>query len=572
MIENVTDKFLNMINLPDDTGKKLNYLIVLPTQADMRSQYMFPIGFGIVSSSLKASGRNAYSLNLTYKETPFELLRETIINNEINVVATGGLSGQYALIRNIIDAVKIINPYIITIVGGGIITAEPEVAMKALENADYGIIGEGEITINALAYALETDIDTTTVEGVISKRGEEFISSSPRAYLTDLDCLPFPDYYGFDYTDMFKREYSANSVFNSIGTTILTSRYCPYSCTFCFNSSEKKYRRRSLDNVFKELDWLKSLHSFNHLHINDEMFICDLDYVNEFCERIKPYGLSYSFSARLDIKINNDLLDLLKESGCTQIFFGVEHISDKILESMQKKTKSSMIELVFNQVIEKGIVPSGNIIFGDLEETIETVREALNWWKEHRFFKIKTSHIFTFPGSHIYKIACEKGIIKDPVQFLRDGCPMVNITKMSADEWSAMKDEIVKTTILYEDVNFKPDEEKISGALNLLANNDYKVCVWPAIHESMRFFKVMSKMFYDKAYFININVDSQLLKTCDEKFKRKIYNSDIILKENIEIVICPRINLINEIRTICKNEYPCVKHVISISELETLDF
>lgn len=99
MIENITQQFLNLIKLPKLSCKHLNYLIVMPNQADMRSQYYFPIGMGIVSSSLKASGRTVFTLNLTYKKNPQSLLRQTIIENDIDVVLTGGLSGEYAKLR-----------------------------------------------------------------------------------------------------------------------------------------------------------------------------------------------------------------------------------------------------------------------------------------------------------------------------------------------------------------------------------------------------------------------------------------------------------------------------------------
>ena len=147
MIENITQQFLDMIPLPVTLGRRLNYLIVMPSQTtDMRLQYYFPIGMGIVSSSLKASGRTVFTLNLTYKESPQELLRKIIIDNDIDVVLTGGLSGEYARLYEIIDIAKRVRNTIITILGGGIITADPHASMKALKKADYGIIGEGEIT------------------------------------------------------------------------------------------------------------------------------------------------------------------------------------------------------------------------------------------------------------------------------------------------------------------------------------------------------------------------------------------------------------------------------------------
>lgn len=565
MIENITQQFLNLIKLPKLSCKHLNYLIVMPNQADMRSQYYFPIGMGIVSSSLKASGRTVFTLNLTYKKNPQSLLRQTIVENDIDVVLTGGLSGEYAKLREIVDLAKGVSNNIITIVGGGIITADPENAMKALENADYGIIGEGEITINALAYALETDEEATLVEGVIVKNGTEFVLTPKRAEISDLDCVPFPDYEGFDYSEMFERNFSGTAQVNEFGMPLAASRSCPYQCTFCFHSSGEKYRRRTIDNVFKEIDWFKSQFPFHHIHIADELFGNDLAWVSEFCARIKSYGVTYLINTRLDrINSHPQILDMLKESGCSAILFGVEHMSETILKSMRKKTSPALVEPVFNQCLEKGITPKAQIIFGDLEETPETVREALNWWGKHRQYSINLDFIIVFPGSHIYKVACERGIIKDPVKYLQDGCPLINITKMTDKEWATMKEEIICFRYLNANEESKIDLVQLTKVLTEFSHK-YKVCVWPALDWDVRFFQSISKPFFDKVYFINRKSELNDVKaTLREGLVAPIYNPDIILKEGIEIVICPRDTLVEEIRSICKNDYPSVYKVLNI--------
>lgn len=565
MIENITQQFLNLIKLPKLSCKHLNYLIVMPNQADMRSQYYFPIGMGIVSSSLKASGRTVFTLNLTYKKNPQSLLRQTIVENDIDVVLTGGLSGEYAKLREIVDLAKGVSNNIITIVGGGIITADPENAMRALEKADYGIIGEGEITINALAYALETDEEATLVEGVIVKNDTEFVLTPKRAEISDLDCVPFPDYDGFDYSQMLEKKFSGTAQVSEFGMPLAASRSCPYQCTFCFHSSGEKYRRRSIDNVFKEIDWFKSKYPFHHIHIADELFGNDLAWVSEFCARIKAYGVTYLIDTRLDrINSHPQILDMLKESGCSAILFGVEHMSETILKSMRKKTSPALVEPVFNQCLQKGITPKAQIIFGDLEETPETVREALDWWGKHRQYSINLDFIIVFPGSHIYKVACERGIIRDPVKYLQDGCPLINITKMTDDEWASMKEEIICFRYLNANEESKIDLVQLTKALTDLSHK-YKVCVWPALDWDVRFFQSISKSFFDKAYFINRKSElNDVRSTLQEGLAAPIYNPDIISKEGIEIVICPRDTLVEEIRSICKNDYPCVNKVLSI--------
>lgn len=560
IIYHVTEEFLNMIKRPDPSCKQLNYLIVMPRQVGVQFQYIFPVGMGIVAASLKASGRTVFTLNLTYQEDPIGVLKETILSKKIDVVMTGGLSGQYSLLREIVDAVKEIRPSIITAVGGGIITADPYVAMCALEHADYGMIGKGEITVNDFAYALETGNNPAAVAGVIVK-GSEIYTLRPE--IMNLDCLPFPDYEGFDYIESFHRRFSGVGIKKDTGAVIITSRSCPYNCTFCFHSSGKRYRRRSLDVVFQEIDMMRKKFPLDHVQIADELFGNDLEYVKEFGKRIQSYGIRYLINTRLD-RITDELLTVLRDSGCEEILFGIEHVSDKILQSMQKKTSSAIIEPTLRKCLQYGIRPIGNIIFGDVAETEDTVLEALDWWRlHHNLGAITTTYLIVFPGSQIYKVALERGIIRDPVKFLRDGCPLVNMTTMSDDKWSEMKDKVAEYRILYEKTP-NVDVDKLSDALDLLSRN-HRCCVWPATIDTIRFFKKMSPEFYSKAHFVNINPDSQMLRAAENNVAVRL--PDIIAQENIDVVVCPRESLAEEIRTICQREYLSVRRVICISEL-----
>ena len=146
--------------------RELNYLIVMPILTEIFEQsYTFPLGIAYVTSSLKQSGRNVIAYNLNYKTgTIRQNLEKLILEHDIDVVATGGLTAQYWQLERILRTAKEIKPSIITWVGGGIITSAPEAAMEALSIADYGMIGEGEITICELAEAMEGRRDPQTAE------------------------------------------------------------------------------------------------------------------------------------------------------------------------------------------------------------------------------------------------------------------------------------------------------------------------------------------------------------------------------------------------------------------------
>src|SRR3989344_2648696 len=140
-------------------NKKLNYLVVMPRHVqNIGDGYSFPLGIPYISSSMKFTGHKVFTLNLNHREgNVLDILKKEIEENKIDVIATGGQSFQYVPIKEVLKATKEINNRIITIVGGGIITSDPETAMEALEYVDYGVIGEGEITICELCNALENN-------------------------------------------------------------------------------------------------------------------------------------------------------------------------------------------------------------------------------------------------------------------------------------------------------------------------------------------------------------------------------------------------------------------------------
>ena len=118
--------------------KEFNYLLVMPRLIqNMGDGYSFPLGIAYISASMKKAGHNVITLNLNHRNGEVdEIIRKEIKENKINVVATGGLSFQYSTVRRVVEAAKRVNRDIVTIVGGGIISGDPEPAMKALEYAD----------------------------------------------------------------------------------------------------------------------------------------------------------------------------------------------------------------------------------------------------------------------------------------------------------------------------------------------------------------------------------------------------------------------------------------------------
>lgn len=426
--------------------RRLNILLAIPKYMIYGGEkYVMPLGILYVSAFLKrANVANVYTINLNHAIKPErEALKETIAAYDIDIFAAGGLSGEFSDLNRVINYAKEIKPGICTVVGGGIVTADPETTIQAFDNADYGIVGEGEHTIVELVQVLSEGKIPYNVDGLVFHKDGSIILTGTRAEILDLDSLPFPDYEGFDYatyletnpdmTDPDKR-YSQVSV--------IGGRSCKYNCTFCFHPSGSRYRQRSLDSIFAEIDYLVANYNISYIALREELFATDNKRVAEFCDRVKKYDFDWSIQLRID-SINQELIDLLRGSRCRFIFVGVESASNQILKSMHKGITVEQIDKALAMLAEAGLVNRSGIILGDTEETMETARKSIQWHVANKSrYALFIDMIIAFPGSIIYKRAVKSGIIPDPVQFLRDGCPVVNLTTMNDQEFAEIVSEV----------------------------------------------------------------------------------------------------------------------------------
>lgn len=430
--------------------RKLNFLLVMPRLVQrIGDGYVFPLGVAYVSSSMKKAGFNVITLNLNHKEGDvFEIIKNTIKENNIHVVATGGLSPQYHLVKSVIESVKRVNNDIVTVVGGGIISSDPETAIEALEFVDFGVIGEGEVTMCELADTLEKGGNFSEVDGLIFKDSSGYKKTNPRKDIENIGKIPWPDYEGFDiekYLDVPSPGFAGLNKKRMI--CMLGSRSCPFNCTFCCHTIGKKYRRRPLDDFFAELNYLVSRYKIEYISMADEVFAPDVQSAKEFCDRIKKYNISWYADFRID-KVKPEILPILKNSGLDVMFFGLESADNRILKSMRKGITIEQIERVLKMVYDSGIASYGCFIFGDIEETVETANNTLKWWREHTEYCIHLTLIKPFPGSYIYKYTCQNGIIKDQIQYLKDGCPQVNISRMNDVEFAEIVYQISESSHL----------------------------------------------------------------------------------------------------------------------------
>ncbi|MBE6948785.1 MAG: B12-binding domain-containing radical SAM protein [Ruminococcaceae bacterium] len=182
---------------------------------------------------------------------------------------------------------------------------------------------------------------------------------------------------------------------------IHTSRGCPFRCDFCYNSgAEQLFLNREIDDVIREIKEINT----KHIMFIDDNFIGNKAWTYEFLEAIKPLKIKWNAAASINAALDEQLLDLMKESGCQGLFIGFESISQDSIKDVHKvQNHIETYEKAVYEIHRRGIMINASFVFGLDGDTKETFRTTLDWIVKNKIETV-TSHILTpYPGTALYR-------------------------------------------------------------------------------------------------------------------------------------------------------------------------
>lgn len=449
----------------------MKILLAIPNFGRKGLTYNFPLGIAYISSALKSAGREVHCLNLNHTDEAAEKTIPRVIKSiDPDVFATGSLSPFFNSVKHILSIARQAKPSITNILGGGIFSSSPDAMMRSAD-IDVGVIGEGEDTMIELMKAHEEGRELSSVNGIMYKHPDGmFEKTAPRAGLRDLSKLSWPDYEGFQIGKLLDAQRPMDDIFYHAeekprAIPMISSRSCPYHCSFCFHPTGRLYRVRSLDDFFAELDHLIRHYKINMVEFYDELFSLKKDRLEQFCSRIKPYHIKWMVSLHVSV-VEREIIEMMKDAGCSLIGYGVESMAPEILKSMHKKATPKQIEKALAITFGSGIAIRGNFIFGDTAETLDTANCTLDWWARNRRYQISPIHLQVLPGAEVYHQAVQAGRIIDDPSIINSH--PVNITSMDDGAFMRLQNRIsvFRTTLLLpaKVLRFEKVADEKSGA------------------------------------------------------------------------------------------------------------
>ncbi|MDD3581998.1 MAG: radical SAM protein [Desulfobacca sp.] len=295
--------------------------------------------------------------------------------------------------------------------GGGAFSILPQEFMDYL-GADFGIIGDGELSFRALLRAYPK-ADFSRVPGLIWRHQGQWRCNPPIPVL-DLDQLPDPALEYFNPT----RYHEALGSSKLPGMITLQSRRgCPMHCTYCTTPliEGHRLRLRSPEKVTAFMAYCYSHWNLTRFYFIDNIFNYPLDYARQLCRAVKDLNLPLEWSCIINPAFPDaELFHLIRAAGGYRVQVGNESGSDLVLTNLGKGYGRIQVEETLHLLAQAGLAYSCFLLFGGPGETPETVKESVALLENYQPQMVNlTVGIRIYPGASLYDQALAEGVISE---------------------------------------------------------------------------------------------------------------------------------------------------------------
>lgn len=416
----------------------------------------YPLGLGYISSIVKRQGHKVLLLDPEAAGMTQDQALIRIKGFSPNLIGLSCVTANFSTAcewaKRIKDEIKCT-----LMIGGVHVTALPEKSLKDCPEIDFVVQGEGEYVVTDICDNIERgNFDLANIPSLCYRLNGNIINNPRAEVIRDLDKLPYPDRESVDLNwyrlqPQFER--------GKLHATVLSSRGCPSSCTFCGNIvTGRKFRPRSVTSFVDELEYLLKNCGIRHFHIIDDNFAVDKKRVVGICEEIiaRKLKITWFIFGRIDHLNDEKLLRIMKKAGCVYILFGIESGNQEILNKIKKYLTLEEIKKTCYLCRKVGIRYFNSFIIGSQGDTKKTVQETLKFAIELKSVMAGFSIMVPFPGSPVFN------------EYYRD--KIKNITDWS--KWCPVGDDLP--------FDYLHTELTRQELLTLAANAYYKYYLRPA--------------------------------------------------------------------------------------------
>jgi len=366
-----------------------------------------PIGILHLANYLREKSYDVFVHDLMSIQTTKDKFFKTIIKQRPDVVGFTTYPDNWKSTRYLINELKKIWPGIITVAGGPLVTFSYNEFMEKVEQLDFAVLHEGEISFEHLLSTLSKNNrpELAKVEGICYRdsQSKKIIKNSARKPIKNLDDLPICD---VDFIDIDNY---------AMPFSISTARGCPGKCVFCSaNTMHSSYRSRSIESVMKQIKYFINRYDMKNFYITDDTFTAIRSRVFSFCQELNKLdrNLGWMCETRADA-VNPEIAEAMAGAGCHRVQIGLESGNNEILKKIRKNVTIEQIEYAIKCFYQADIKTYISFIFGHAWDTIEIMRRLIDYVEQLKkrynvapFFAINTP----YPGTYQYEHSQEIGL------------------------------------------------------------------------------------------------------------------------------------------------------------------
>ncbi len=335
------------------------------------------------------------------------------------------------------------------LLGGPYPSSDPDTPIQD-PNIDFVFIGEADYNFVRWVEAFTGDGDFSQVPGIRYRRNGEIISTPRGGFIADLDELPEPAWDLIDLEKHFEKKWLVSRTMNphqknTRVVPLMTSRGCPFKCSYCHNLFGKRVRKRSVDRVIAEMKMLKEKYGIEEIEFIDDIFNVDIPRAKEIFRRIIEADLQMNFSfpngLRSDM-FDRELLELMKQGGVYRLVFAIESGSPRIQKIMHKNLNLAKAQQNITLADKMGFFCGGFFMMGFPTETEDEIWKTINFARKSKLQTATFLIVQPFPGTEFWNQALEAGM-KLEKGYMNFYEVTINLSKVPAERLDKLRRKAV---------------------------------------------------------------------------------------------------------------------------------
>ncbi|MDY6794836.1 MAG: radical SAM protein [Actinomycetota bacterium] len=409
------------------------------------------LGIGYLSAFLKHEGHDTSLIHLVSPVQREELLQR-VRDESPHVLAVSSTTHMFPHVRRWVSWIKE-EMNLFTICGGAHPTLDPEGAMKQAP-IDAVCLGEGEEALADLCSSLEEGRDPSRIHSLWVREGEEIKRNPVRPLVEDLDSLPTPDRGIFNPADFCEQQHERG--------TLMASRGCPYSCTYCSNHAQRSIypnkgryvRFRSVDNVMREIRQIIAADidgRLRYIRFDDDILTQDREWFEELAVRYRrDIELPFICNSRVNV-LDEETVRMFAEAGCSVICMGIESGNERIRgRVLRRRMSNESIVNAFRLCRQYGIKTVSTNMTSLPDEDLASLLDTIKVNARARPHSMQVSTYHPYPNTQLYQYCEDRGYLSGRhVDTIFDGRSALDCPSFRQPAYAFAKDKFYPLTEVY---------------------------------------------------------------------------------------------------------------------------